>query len=149
MDEDRVLKLAGKEITLRSALLNFDEHTINDFLRKEAGNYASYSAYHADAQYVHSKYEDRYDALYAEKFKLYREESSSDKMAEMKTKSDTDIQEAIEMVRLAKHNANIIYGFIRSMDRAHDNAREFCYNLRKELDKIYGSTVKSSLSDLI
>ncbi len=26
---------------------------------------------------------------------------------------------------------------MRSMDYAHDNAKELCYNMRKELDKIY------------
>lgn len=144
MSEDRHMKLGTREITLESALLKFDEHTINEFLRKEAGNYATYTAYHADAQYVHSKYEDRYEALYAEKFKLYREESSSDKMAEMKTKSDNDVQEALELVRLAKHNTNLLWGFVRSMDRAHDNAREFCFNMRKELNKLFNNTIKHS-----
>ncbi len=142
MSEDRVIKLGNKEVTLKHSLLTFDEHTINNFLQNSAGNHASYSAYHADAQYIHSTYEDRAESLYAEKFKLYREESSSDKMAEMKTKADKDVLDAQEMVRLSKHNANLLYGFTRSLDRAHESCKEFCYNMRKELDKLFSSNIK-------
>jgi len=149
MSEDRVIKIAGKDVTLKQEFLTFDEHTINNFLQKSAGNHASYSAQHADAQFIHSTYEDRAEAVYAEKFKLYREESSSDKMADMKTKCDKEVQEAQEMVRLSKHNANLLYGFTRSLDRAHESCKEFCYNLRKEMDKIFGSTIKSKIEDMI
>ena len=140
-----IVKLGAKEIHLNEELLKFDEHNINQFLQNFASNYNSYYEAHSDAQFVHSKYEDRYDAVYADKFRLHREESSSDKMAEMKTKCDPDVQEALENVRIAKHNVNILWGFLRSMDRCHEFAREFCYNMRKELDGIYKDTVKKKL----
>lgn len=136
------IKLADKEIELNPEFLKFDEHTINAFLQNFAGNYNSYYEFHTDAQYVHSKYEDRYDAIYAEKFKEYREDSSSDKMAEMKTKADADVQEALDKVRLAKRNVNLIWGYLRSMDRSHEDAMQFCYNLRKEMDKLFPNFVK-------
>lgn len=148
MSEATVIKLAGKEISLDPALLRFDEHTLNDYLQKFAANYNTYYEHHADAQYVHSKYEDKYDAVYADKFRVYREESSSDKMAEMKTKADNDVQESLEMVRVAKRNVNLLWGFLRSMDRSHEDAMQFCYNMRKEMDKIFNSYVKKS-DDLI
>lgn len=138
------IKLGDREINLDPELLKFDEHTINQFLQNFSGNYNTHYEHHSDAQYVHSKYEDRYDAVYADKFRQYREESSSDKMADMKAKCDNDVQEALENVRIAKRNVNMIWGFLRSMDRAHEDAMQFCYNLRKEMDKIFPSYVKRS-----
>jgi hypothetical protein len=131
------VKIAGKDIELNEDLLKFDEHSINEFLQKFAAKYNEYYAYHSDAQFILSKYEDKYDATYAEKFKMYREESSSDKMAEMKTKSDPSVQEALENVRVSKRNVNMLWGYLRSMDRAFDFSKEYSYNLRKEMDKIF------------
>lgn len=142
------IKLGNKEITLDESLLKFDDHNINKFLQDFASNYNLYSEVHSDAQFIHSKYEDRYDAVYADKFRQHREDSSSDKMAEMKTKSDPDVQEALENVRIAKRNVNLIWGFLRSMDRSHEDAMQFCYNMRKEMDKIFPSYVKK-LDDVI
>lgn len=143
-----IVKLADKEINLNPELLKFDEHNINQFLQNFAANYNQYYEHHSDSQYVHSKYEDRYDAVYAEKFKEYREESSSDKMADMRTKADKDVQDALENVRLAKRNVNLIWGYLRSMDRSHEDAMQFCYNLRKELDKLFPNYVKK-IEDVI
>ena len=137
-----LIKLGNNEINLDQGLLKFDEHTINKFLQNFASNYNTYCEAHSDAQFIHSRFEDTYDALYSGKFRQYREESSSDKVAEMKTKSDTEVQEALENVRVAKRNVNLIYGYLRSMDRAHDDAITTCHNMRKELDKLFPSYVK-------
>jgi hypothetical protein len=56
-----VVKLAGKEIPLDPGLLKFDEHNINQFLQNFAANYKVYFEHHTDAQYVYSKYEDKYE----------------------------------------------------------------------------------------
>jgi hypothetical protein len=139
-----VVKLGSKDINLDQELLKFDEHTINKFLQTFAANYNIYYQYHSDAQFVHSRFEDKYDAVYSDKFRLYREESSSDKMADMKAKSDKEVQEAIENVRIAKHNVNLIWGYLRAMDHCYNSALNFCYNLRKEMDTIFKDAVKSS-----
>lgn len=132
-----VVKLGSKEINLDENLLKFDEHTINQFLQNFAAHYNLYQEAHADSTYLQNRLEDRYDSLYAEKFRQYREEVSSDKMAEMRTKADKEIQESLESVRIAKRNAGMIWGYLRSMDRAHANCLQMCYNMRKELDKLY------------
>lgn len=138
------IKIGNKEIKLNSDLLRFDEHTINQFLQEFAANYNTYAEAHSDAQYVFSKFEDKYEALYADKFRQYRDESSSDKAADMKTKCDKEVQEALENVRIAKRNVNLLWGFLRSMDRSHEDAMNFCYNLRKELTALFPNYVKTN-----
>jgi len=137
-----VIKLADKEIILNKDLLKFDEHTINQFLQEFSSNYDSYCTHHADAQYIRSRFEDNYDAIYAERFLFHRGESTSDKTAEMKTKADKDVQDALEKVRISKRNESVIWGFLRSMDKSHDDALNFCYNLRKEMDKLSKDMIK-------
>jgi hypothetical protein len=133
------IKLGNNDIVLDPELLKFNEHTLNKFLQDFASNYKIYNEYHANAQYIHSKYEDKYESLYSEKFKSYRENVTSDKMADVHCKCDNDIKEALEFVRISKRNVNMIWGFLRSMDRAHDDAIQFSYNIRKELEKIFNN----------
>jgi len=131
------IKLGKDEIFLDPELLKFDEHKLNLFLQNFASNYKNFHEYHANAQYIHSMYEDKYEALYSEKFKMYRENVSSDKMADVYCKCDNDLKEALEFVRIYKRNVNLVWGYLRAMDRAHDDAIQFSYNLRKELDKLF------------
>lgn len=135
--EKQIIKVGNREIQLDDNLLRFDEHTINNFLQTFAANYNYYYEFHSDATFIHSKYEDKYDAIYADKFRMYREESSSDKMAEMKTKCDAAVQEAQENVRVAKRNVNLLWGYLRALDRAHDDATQYCFNLRREMQSLF------------
>lgn len=142
------VRLAGREVPLDPELLKFDEHTLNKFLQEFAGHYNVYYQHHADAQFVHSKYEDVYEKVFSERFRMYREESSSDKMAEMKTKSDPDVQSSLETVRIAKRTVNLLWGYLRSMDRAHDDAVVYSHNLRKEMDKLFRDNVKYTVEGM-
>lgn len=133
----KTIKIGNEEVSLDTSLLKFTESTINKFLELYAEKYDYFLTKHAKAQYIHARSEDRYDALYAERFKTFKEEGGSDKLCESKTICDADVQSALATMRLAKHNVNILWGFLRAMDRAHEDAMQTCYNLRKELDKLY------------
>lgn len=134
-----VVKVGQDEIDLDETLLEFNEATISEYLQKEAALYNYYYECLNNATYYLSTFEDRYEAAYNSNFVLAKEEGKSDKMAEAKAASDPEVLEAQKKVRLCKKNKDMIYSFLRSFDKAHENALNFCYNLRKELDKIYGS----------
>lgn len=136
------VKLGNEEVKLDPAILLFNEATINSFLEKYASLYDDYVKSHSKAQYLHSKLKDKYEEMVAEKIVFFKESSGcSDKTAEAKAKTDDDVKKALQDVRVSKHTESRINGFLRSMDRAHSDAMQLCYNLRKELDKLF-STVK-------
>ncbi len=118
------VNIAGKEIILDDELLKFDEHSINEFLQRFATNYNVYQQAHADSQYLFSKFDDRYEVVFSDKFRLNREHCTSDKAADMLTKLDPEVQEALENQRTAKRNVSMLYSFLRSMDKAFDSAQQ-------------------------
>lgn len=138
----KTIKLGNEEILLDDELLKFSEHSINQFLQNYADKYSFYTQKHADAQYLHSCLEDRYDAIYSDKFSHIKEMGGSDNLAKAKTIADQEVQGALENVRVAKYNVNLLWGYIRSMDRAHENCVNTCYNMRKELDRLFSGTIK-------
>jgi hypothetical protein len=138
-----IVKLGKEEIDLNPKYLEFTQDTINEFLSQFAARYNYYCEKYADAQYIHSKYEDRYDVTYGHKFKSFKEsDGGSDKLADAATRSDSDVAEAAERVIAARHAKDLIWGYLRSMDRAHEDAMQTCYNMRKEMDKMNSSVKK-------
>jgi hypothetical protein len=136
------VKVGNTEVELDPEILKFDETTINDFLSKYASLYDDFMQHHTNAAYIHSKLEDRYEALLAKKIVEYKMLGGSDMMAKSRGSSDEEVQESLEKVRIAEHVKDRIWGYIRSMDKAHTNALQLCYNLRKELDKIFPQHIK-------
>lgn len=133
------INLGSSEVDLDPEIFKFNETNINSFLEKFAALYNYYADKHADAQFLHRKYQDLYEAKYGEKFKFFKDMGASDKMVEARCKSDPEVLEASEKVHAAKHKVDLIYGFLRSMDHAHEDAKQLCYNLRKEMDKLFSS----------
>jgi hypothetical protein len=140
----KTIKIGNEEVKLDPELLKFTDATINQFLQKYAALYDYYMQKHAEAKYIHGKFQDKHDAVSSEKFASIKEGmGGSDKLVEAKVKGDPEVQELAEKIRISGHHVDSLWGFLRSMDRAHEDAMQTCYNLRKELDKIY-STVKKS-----
>lgn len=136
-------KLGEKEVTLDENLLKFDEATLNDFFKTFASYYNEYQSHYSDAQYYFSALEDKYDSLWAEKFAKHKETSGgSDKLVEAKVDCDEEIVNSLRQVRSYKNKVNKLHGFLRSMDRAHEQAVQLSFNMRKELDKLYPVTGK-------
>lgn len=127
----------GEEVVLDPANLRFDEVTLNDFIKKFSANYAYYNQKWAEAQHAHYCAEDEYDTIYAQKVVHYKTEKASDKLADARAKSDEEVVEALKAVRLAKLQMQELYGYLRSLDKAHDDALNLGYNIRKEMDKIH------------
>jgi hypothetical protein len=138
-----MIKIGTEEVNLDEKVLEVNHETMNDFLSKFAAFYRFYQSKHSDASLIARSYADQHASLLQSKFKHYKEtQACSDKMAEACAKSDEEVVELQKKVRSAEYIKDIIYGFLRSMDYAHDNAKEICYNMRKEMSAIGGSRVK-------
>jgi hypothetical protein len=128
------VKVGKEDVVLDPALLKFDEHTINDYLSREAGLYSYFAAKWADAAYVAARYEDRYETTLAGKFREFKEQQATDKMADSMAKSDPEVVDLRDKVRMAKRVKDHLYMYLKSIDKNHENALNTGYNLRREMN---------------
>lgn len=139
------VKVGNEEIELDPGIMAFTEHTLNEFLMKDAGNYSYYHQKMVDAQYIASKYEDAYDNLYYKKFCEFKETGMAVATAEATAKCDPEVMEAQEKARITKRSKDHLYGFLKSLDKAHENVLNLAYNVRKELKVLEHNTVNEKL----
>lgn len=137
------LKLGEEEIELDPKHLEFNEITLNDFLKKSHAWYAYYTEKCQLAQRIHTFCEDKYEEVFARKFKECKDNGGSDKYCENAARCDPEVVKALERTRISKYNLTMLNGYLRSLDKAMDNAINLGYNIRKELDKL-GTTIKAS-----
>lgn len=148
MDElkftNHTIEVGDDSVHLDPANMLFNETNLTEYLQKEGGYYNNFGEYLARAEFVLQRRETDYDSLYGEKFKNYKDEGGSDKYAEARTESDTDVTEAKERVVEARFKVRLLQNHLRAWDKNHENAQSLGHYLRKEMDKlnsdIYGST---------
>lgn len=140
------IKVGKEEVDLNEEILNVDIDTVNNFLSKYAGLYRYYANKHNDAAFIYKRYLDQYNSTLNSKFKEYKlggvnGSSASDKLAESASKCDPDVLALQEKMRAAEYVKDELYSYLRSMDYAHENAMQVCYNARKEMNMIDKKTV--------
>ncbi len=135
-DKDRKVNVGGTDIDLNPNQLTFDDVTLNQFFQESAGWYNYYGQKMADAESYLQWYETQYDEIYADRFRGYKEDGGSDKLAEARAKCDVKVVDAKKKVIAGKRAVKKLQLFLRALDKAHDNALNFGYMLRKEMDKL-------------
>ncbi len=141
---DFKLNIGGEEVLLDPSNMTFNETNLTTYLQKEGGYYNNFGAYLAKAEYVLQRRELAYDALYGEKFKGYKDEGGSDKYAEARTESDTDVVEAKEKVVASRFKVRLLQQHLRAWDKNHENAQSLGHYLRKEMDKLNSEIMGSA-----
>lgn len=134
---------AIEEVNLDPELMKFSEATLNQFLTKDAAVYSYYSSKLVDAQYFSDKYDEQADIVYSKKFQEFKEEGCTDKLADAKAKACNDVVDAKEKARLAKRNKDFIWNFLKALDKAHENALNLGYNIRREQQLFQNQQIKS------
>jgi len=138
------VKIGDTEVVLEEKHLVVDEVSLNEFLKKFASTYNYYNTMWAKAQYLNHCAEDSFDVKYGERFQFYKEnEGGSDKLVEAKVKSHPDVINARAKARQAKYAMQLLNSYLRAMDKAHEDALNLGYNIRKEIDKIFPQSIKS------
>jgi hypothetical protein len=140
--------VGNEEIELKIEDTKFTEATLNEYLMKDAATYSYYHAKYVDAQYYATKHEDLHEALYSKKFQERKEAGATDKLAEAMAKIDDEVTAAKDKARLAKRSKELLYGFLKALEKAHDNAINLGYNVRKEMSVLQNNQVKS-LEDIM
>jgi hypothetical protein len=142
---------SDEEIVLDPEHVQFTEATLNDFLQKSPAWFSYYSSKQSHAQYLASLQEDIYEQVYSDKFRFYKAEGGSDKLADASAKTDPEVIEALKKMRKAKENLTAISGFLRALDKANQNALNLGYNLRKEMQQLGSSRIneEKTLDDIL
>ena len=136
------VKVGDAEVILDPKHLEVSEAGLNDFLINFASTYAYYNSCWAKAQFIQHLTEDKYDQVASEKFQYYKEnDGGSDKLCEAKTAVSEKVIAARRAAREAKYICQLLFTYLRSMDKAHENVLNLGYNIRKEIDKIYPQTI--------
>jgi hypothetical protein len=142
------IKIGQEEVQLDPGNLQVNESNLNDFLSKFPGIYSYYNAKWVESQYIQYQTEDYYDEVYCKKFKFFKD-GSSDKLAEAQSKADDQVIEAKKEARKAKLNAQLLYGYLRALDKCFECAINLGYNMRREMDKLFPRDIKKSASSSI
>jgi hypothetical protein len=136
INEIKEIEIGGKIIKLDPAHMRFDEHTLTEFLQKEAGFYAYYGACLAEAEFLMQRREMEYDIVYSQKFKECKENGATEKLAEAAAKADPEVEKVRLTFLASKYKVRLLQQHLRAWDRAHENAQSRGHFLRKEMDKL-------------
>jgi len=139
------VKIGDEEVILDPKHLEVDEVGLNEFLKNFASIYSYYNNKWARAQFIHYCAEDNADVKYSERFQFYKEnEAGSDKLVDAKAKTHPDVVQARQVSRNAKYAMQLLYVYLRALDKAHENALNLGYNIRKEMDKLFPKSISST-----
>lgn len=131
------IKIAGREFELNRNLLKFDEHNINRFLVEFAGYYDYYGEAHALACAQSEHFKNAKEIAYDEKYLAAKlNGKAADNVAKAQAEIDPAVQTVTEQFIQATYRVKRMQGWMRSLDKAYESAKEYCYNMRKELDKL-------------
>jgi hypothetical protein len=147
MDEfDNKIKIGNIEVHLDEEKLRFNEANLTKYFENEALYYDFFGRQLANAEYLLQRKEIQYDKTYAKKFKDYKDIGGSDNLCASKALADQDVVDAKVEVVLAKRKVKLIQQHLRAWDKAHENALNLGYTLRKEMSKLV--TIKGPDSEL-
>ena len=139
------LKIGESEVDLDPKHLEVNEENLNEHLKTFAGTYSYYNAMLSKAQFIQFLTEDKYEQTYSERFQYYKDnEAGSDKRAEAKTTINDNVIKAKRAVREAKYISQLTLGYVRALEKAHENALNLGYNIRKEIGSIYPQVIRES-----
>ena len=116
--------------------LRFDEATLSNYIQNEGGYYDNYGYYLALAERNLQNKENAHEKLFCDRFVEAKDGGSSDKLAEAKAKSDSDVVALKEEIVEAKFVVNRLKNHIKAWDKNHDNAQSMGHMLRKQMDRL-------------
>ena len=136
MTEKETLNIAGHEIIIDPANLEFNETTLNRYIQTEGGYYDNFGSYLALAEKIQHMREMEYESIYNERIVEAKENGATDKISEAKAKSNIDVLDAKKLLIEAKYKVKRLMQHLRAWDKNHDNAQSLGHMLRKEMDKL-------------
>lgn len=137
MNEPVIVKVAGQEVVLDPAALDFNEATLSDYMQAEGAKYNYFGQMLVEAQAQLMVLKSKFEEIEAQKFKHYKDNVSGPiPLVEAHVKTDEEVVAASRKVISATRAVELLRAHLRAWDRNHDNAQSFGHMLRKEMDKL-------------
>jgi len=125
---------AEHKFEIDNAALDFNDQTLTEYMRREGMAYSHYSSLQATLERALEMAEIDHEVRYSEKFKHYKSEGSSDKLAEACAKCDPEVEELQRRVARIKYGVSMVKYHLKAWDKNHDNAQSTGHMIRKEMD---------------
>ena len=138
----------GNDVKLESSNMKFNEHSLTEYLEKEASFYDYFGSNLASAERELQRAELEHEIAFAEKFKEAKDEGSTDKMAENLAKLDPNYIQTKKNVQDCKLNVRKLQQHLKAWDKSHDNAQSLGFILTKEMEKLGRDRIMSPKEDL-
>lgn len=146
--ESKTIVVSGEELYLDPDRLSFNEANLTKYLQEEAAWYNYIAQKLADAEKELQVKELEHDTIQAEKFRSFKEQGGSDKLAESNAKADVQVEAAQQAEIQCRCAVNSLKWYLKALDKAHENAQSFGHMLRKEMDKLFVDIKRTADVDL-
>jgi cyanate lyase len=138
-----IIEVAGTEILIDITALKLSQEKLPEHLANEAALLGYYAIKHAEAASVLNDLEDQLDYAIGINYQTYKKsgEVSSDKMAESMARTSPDVVAITKEIVKAKKNKDILWAYLKALDKNHENALNMAYNSRRELSALKSTYV--------
>jgi hypothetical protein len=132
----RDITIGHQTVALDTARLQFNDANIAQLQERVGLWYDYFGSQLADAEYEETEAEDQYDNVYNKYHIKWKEEGCTEKLAEAHAKNEPEVMAAKEEWNRAKLRLKRIQQHLKAWDKAHENAQNRGYTIRKEMDKL-------------
>lgn len=147
--EKREIKLGEESIVMDPADLKFNDRTLNEFFERVSGRIDYIGRGLADAQALHLMRDKEAESVYLARFRYWKEEGKSDKVAENFAKADDDVQRAKTVAISARHTKDLLYNHLQALHAAREQANNRGHFMRKEMEKINTGVYSHDLDEQV
>lgn len=143
------ITIANCEVDIDLSALRLTQEKLSDHLVNEAAIIGYYGVKHAEAAAIVTELEDKIDYVIGKKYIDVKKtgEANTDKMAEYLAKNDEEVFNLRMELIQAKKNKDILWAYLKSLDKNHENALNMAYNSRRELSALKYNSVSHEMKN--
>jgi len=138
------LKIQDLEVKIDTDDLTFTDASLNTFFERVSGIIDYMGSCHANSMRYLAVCELSYKQTLIDKFRNYKDQGKSDKVAELYAEGENDCIALKQTVINAKYMKDRIYAHLQALNSAREDAHQRGHMLRKEMDKLHGDIFRNS-----
>ena len=132
----RIIKVGDVSVDLDPNRLLFNEATLSQFQESMATWYDHFGEMYCTADYYYSLAKEHAEIVFAKIYAEKKEDGATEKQADAQARTHSDVMKAKKQILQAKQKRDQIQQHIKAWDKAHENAQNRGYMIRKEMDKL-------------
>ncbi len=149
LTEKREIKLGEEVVILNPDDLRFNDRTIHEFFEQVSGRIDYIGRALADADALYLLREREVESLYLSKFRYWKEEGKSDKVAENYAKADPDVQQGKLVSIAARNNKLLLQHHLQALQAARSQANNRAGFMKFEAGRLNLGTYSHEMDDQV